>query len=230
MLHPNAYATYMKLVAAVNLLYTPGRLKHGIHSYTFISINPEPFTLQYSSMHYRKVASKRTGMRKQQPCVTLRPKGNLVQLPTNIDLLRGPVRPPFFSLSTLTLSRSPLRTAERARMPETALLSAFSFFFPNSGVKVLFFGRLDFLLPLSFKLLLFGNTIYYLDTVSFRYLRNGPSFLRFPFTFCMIVARSFHHNTRQGSQPDDLSLAHHIIISSAPPRSAQQRYSSAAQR
>ena len=48
--------------------------------------------------------------------------------------------------------------------------------------------------------------------------------------FYMIVARSFHHNTRQRSQSDDLSLAHHIIISSAPPSSAQPRCSSAAQR
>ena len=58
------------------------------------------------------------------PCTT--------QLLTNIDLLRGPERPPSFSLSTLTLRHSPVRTAERARMRETAHLSAFVYFFQNS--------------------------------------------------------------------------------------------------
>ena len=55
---------------------------------------------------------------------------SVIQLLTNIDLLRGPERPPFLSLSTLNSRHSPLRTVERARMmPETALLSDFIIFF-----------------------------------------------------------------------------------------------------
>ena len=56
-------------------------------------------------------------------------KLRVIQLLTNIGLLRGPERHPLFSLSTPSSRHSPLRTAERARMPETALLSAFIFFF-----------------------------------------------------------------------------------------------------
>ena len=72
----------------------------------------------------------------------------VIQLLTNIDLLRDPERPPSFLLSTLTLRHSLLRTAERARMPETALLSAFIFYFQNSILKVHFLGNLKFLLPI----------------------------------------------------------------------------------
>ena len=52
-----------------------------------------------------------------------------IQLLTNIDLLRGDEKPSFFSLSILTSRHSPLRSAERARMPETALFSPVMFFF-----------------------------------------------------------------------------------------------------
>ena len=51
----------------------------------------------------------------------------IIQLLTNIDLLRGPEMPPLFFAFTLTVRRSPLRTAERARMPETAFVSAFMY-------------------------------------------------------------------------------------------------------
>ena len=71
-----------------------------------------------------------------------------IQLLTNIDLLRGPERPPFSSLSTQNSRHSPLWPAERARMPETALLSAFILFFQDSSLKVLFLGKLIYLIPL----------------------------------------------------------------------------------
>ena len=60
---------------------------------------------------------------------------------------RIPERPPFFSLPTNRLSL--LRTAERVRMPEAALLTFFVFF-----TKITF--SKSFLLPLASKLLLFG--------------------------------------------------------------------------
>ena len=66
-----------------------------------------------------------------------------IQLLTNIGLLKGPEIPPFFSLSTLTSRHSPLRTAERAQMPETALLSAFMFCFRNSRFLKHFFFEVE---------------------------------------------------------------------------------------
>ena len=140
-----------------------------------------------------------------------------IQLLTSIDLLRGPERPPFFELPTLTLRHSPLQTAERARMHETALLSAFIFFFQNSGLKVLFWGKLKFLLPPCLKLLFSGNITYYLDSASVRYLRNGPVFLRTKLS------------SNQRSQPD-ISLAHHIISSAQLRPAAHGSASSSAQR
>ena len=132
-------------------------------------------------------------------------------------------------LSTLPLGHYPLRTAERAHMPETALLSALISFFccQSVSLKLFCFLKLKCLLPL--QILFFGNTTYYVDTASFRYLRNGPVFFfPNPFTFCtMIDAGSFHHNTRQRSQPNDLNLAHHMIVSSTPPSSGQQHCSPA---
>ena len=68
----------------------------------------------------------------------------VVQLLTNIHLLRGPERPPFFSLSTLTSRHYPLRTAEWARMPETAPLSAFVYFVQDLSFKVLFLWEVEF--------------------------------------------------------------------------------------
>ena len=76
-----------------------------------------------------------------------------IELLTNIDLLRGPERPPFLSLSTPTSRHSPLRTAERARIPETALLSVFFFKIRVFIIEKLFCGKWKFLLPPSVKLL-----------------------------------------------------------------------------
>ena len=92
----------------------------------------------------------------------------------NINLLRGPERPSFLSHFALTLRHCPLRTSERARMPETALLSACIYIFQ---IQVL--GEVEIFASLYLKLLFFWNTTYYLDTAPFRYLRNGPAFFFF---------------------------------------------------
>ena len=70
----------------------------------------------------------------------------------NIDILEkiyfliGVERLPFVSLSAITSRHSSLRTTERARMPETALLSASQIliFHQNSSLKTLFLRELKF--------------------------------------------------------------------------------------
>ena len=57
-----------------------------------------------------------------------------IKLLTNIDFLRGPERPPLFSLFTRTLRNCPLPMAEGARMPinnPSQRFSVFFFFFQN---------------------------------------------------------------------------------------------------
>ena len=100
-------------------------------------------------------------------------------------------------------------------MPETALLSALFFFF-NSNLKVLFWGKLKFLLHLSLKLLFLGipHTTW---TPPFFFVTYG--------TVQLFFERSF--SSYHTSQPD-ISLAHHIISSAPPP--AHSSASSAAQR
>ena len=132
---------------------------------------------------------------------------------TNIKASRGLK---FFSLSILNLRHSPLRAAERARMPEPALLSASQIlilFFKIQVLRSFLGGKLNFLLPLSLKLLFFGNTTYYLDTPPFRYLRNGPSF--FDFFLDVFFSSCTKLSSYQRPQPDYLSLAHltSLIIS-----------------
>ena len=59
------------------------------HSSTFISDTPGLITLQYSCMLYRKDAGERTGVQNAKAsasCVTLCPKGNLIDCPL-VDLV-----------------------------------------------------------------------------------------------------------------------------------------------
>ena len=144
-----------------------------------------------------------------------------IQLVTNIDLLRSPARPPFFSLSTLTLRHYPLRTAERARMPETALL--FFFFFQNSRLKKSSWGGVEFFAsPTVLNSCFLGiphatwtpPLLVSCGTVQLLFDSSFPFFCTSSCTKLSSYQKRFH--------PDDLRLAHHI--SSAPSTSAQQQH------
>ena len=87
MLHPNANAGFVKVAAAANLLYVPGRLKHRIQLYTLDFDKPCPFTLHYSSLQYRKGMGKRAGVQNQQLCVALHTTGGLVNIVTGFSLV-----------------------------------------------------------------------------------------------------------------------------------------------
>ena len=128
--------------------------------------------------------------------------GTDIHLLTNIDLLRGPERPPLFSLPTLTSRHSPLRTAERAGMPETTLLSAF-LFFSKFQFKVLFGGKLKFLLPLCLKLLFFGSSTHTTCTWT-----TSP-FVTYG-TVQLVFEQSFHH-----TRGPNLMISGRLITSSS---------------
>ena len=98
----------------------------------------------------------------------------------------------------------------------------FYFYFSNLSFNSPFFGEDENFASPMLKTPVFWEyhipaATYHLNTASFRYLQNGPAFFE----------RSFHYTQR--SQPDDISLAHHIISSELRP-AAPSSASSAAQR
>ena len=158
---------------------------------------------------------------------------------TSIQLLtkyRSPERPSepyiFFAFHT-NFETYLLGTAERARMRETALLTAtYYLFFSRFKSNGLFFWQVFFFHSPKFKnpVLWEYHIQYYLDTASSRYSRNGPGFLRFlPSRFCCGCVKLSSYQKR--SHPHDLRLAHHIIITSSHHHrsSAQRRTAAPAQ-
>ena len=138
-----------------------------------------------------------------------------IEVLTKIDLLRGALRGlHFFSLSTLTVRRSPLRTAERARMPGTAF-SVFFFFSKFKFVRA-FWGDVEILASLMFKTPVFWE-------------HGIPPGHTPPFVSCgtvqLFFERNFHH-TRGPS----LRMSAWLVTSSTQLRPAAYSASSAAQR
>ena len=116
----------------------------------------------------------------------------------------------FFSLSTLTWRHSPLWKAERAWMPETALLSAFTFcFLKIQAFKSPLFGEFEIFASPLFKTPFLGGIPHTTRT---------PSPVVTCGTVQLFFARKFHH-TRGPS----LMISARLITSSAQLRPAAQR-------
>ena len=137
---------------------------------------------------------------------------------------RSAERPPFFrfprQLEDVSLSGW-LSGLGCLKQRFSALFFSSSFFKFKS---LFFFWKWKFLLPLSIKLLFFWKYHILPGHRHRSLLVERSSFylvsLHVLYDSCTKLFSTLYHYTRRRSQPDDLSLAHHIIISSAPPSSA----------